>query len=78
MGTNDSPAGWLLLLAQLPSTPSRIRVALWRQLRAAGKQLAAPARQQILEFKARTPVLHTDTVLNAQWGPLTNAQRCMV
>jgi hypothetical protein len=36
MGTNDSPAGWLLLLAQLPSTPSRIRVALWRQLRAAG------------------------------------------
>jgi ChrB-like protein len=36
MGTDDSPAGWLLLLAQLPSTPSRIRVALWRQLRAAG------------------------------------------
>jgi hypothetical protein len=36
MGTDNSPAGWLLLLAQLPSTPSRIRVALWRQLRAAG------------------------------------------
>jgi hypothetical protein len=36
MGTDNSPAGWLLLLAQLPSTPSRVRVALWRQLRAAG------------------------------------------
>ena len=36
MATDDPPAGWLLLLAQLPSTPSRIRVALWRQLRAAG------------------------------------------
>lgn len=33
----DSPApGWLLLLTQLPKTPSRARVALWRRLRAAG------------------------------------------
>jgi hypothetical protein len=36
LGTDSSPPGWLLLLAQLPSTPSRVRVALWRQLRAAG------------------------------------------
>jgi hypothetical protein len=36
LGTDSSPSGWLLLLAQLPSTPSRVRVALWRQLRAVG------------------------------------------
>lgn len=29
-------SGWLLLLAQLPASPSSIRVALWRRLRAAG------------------------------------------
>ena len=28
--------GWLLLLAQLPASPSSARVALWRRLRAAG------------------------------------------
>jgi hypothetical protein len=28
--------GWLLLLAQLPGTPSSARVALWRRLRAIG------------------------------------------
>jgi hypothetical protein len=49
-----------------------------RQLRAAGEQFAPPAGEQILEFEARTPVLHSVTVLNAQWGPLTNVQRCMV
>jgi hypothetical protein len=32
---NSSP-DWLLLLVQLPSTPSSARVALWRQLRANG------------------------------------------
>ncbi len=36
MGTDGSPSGWLLLLAQLPSTPSSARVWLWRRLRAAG------------------------------------------
>jgi hypothetical protein len=36
MGTDSSPPGWLLLLVQLPSTPSSVRVALWRRLRAAG------------------------------------------
>ncbi len=36
MGTDSSPSGWLLLLAQLPSTPSSARVSLWRRLRAAG------------------------------------------
>jgi hypothetical protein len=36
MGRDSSLPGWLLLLAQLPSTPSRVRVALWRRLRAAG------------------------------------------
>ena len=36
MGTDDSPSGWLLLLVQLPSTPSRVRVALWRRLRTVG------------------------------------------
>ena len=36
MGTESSPPGWLLLLVQLPSTPSSVRVALWRRLRAAG------------------------------------------
>jgi predicted Mrr-cat superfamily restriction endonuclease len=33
---DSSPPGWLLLLAQLPSTPSSARVALWRRLRAIG------------------------------------------
>jgi hypothetical protein len=33
----ERPAvGWLLLLAQLPSSPSSARVALWRRLRAIG------------------------------------------
>jgi hypothetical protein len=33
----EKPApGWLLLLAQLPSSPSSARVALWRRLRAIG------------------------------------------
>src|ERR1700678_4749985 len=36
MERDSSLPGWLRLLAQLPSTPSRVRVALWRQLRAAG------------------------------------------
>jgi hypothetical protein len=36
MGSDSSPSGWLLLLAQLPSTPSSVRVALWRRLRAVG------------------------------------------
>ena len=36
MGTDNFPPGWLLLLIQLPSTPSSVRVALWRRLRAAG------------------------------------------
>ena len=31
-----SAPGWLLLLVQLPRTPSSARVALWRRLRAAG------------------------------------------
>jgi hypothetical protein len=31
-----TPSGWLLLLAQLPSSPSSSRVALWRRLRAIG------------------------------------------
>jgi hypothetical protein len=29
-------SGWLLFLAQLPSAPSSVRVALWRRLRAIG------------------------------------------
>lgn len=33
---DNSPSGWLLLLVQLPSTPSSARVALWRKLRAIG------------------------------------------
>jgi hypothetical protein len=36
MDADGSPPGWLLLLAQLPSTPSSARVALWRRLRASG------------------------------------------
>lgn len=36
MGADNSPSGWLLLLVQLPSTPSSARVALWRRLRAIG------------------------------------------
>ena len=33
----ESPSpGWLLLLAQLPSSPSSARVALWRRLRTVG------------------------------------------
>ena len=30
------PSGWLLLLVQLPSTPSSARVTLWRRLRSIG------------------------------------------
>jgi hypothetical protein len=36
MHADDCTSGWLLLLAQLPRTPSSARVALWRRLRAAG------------------------------------------
>lgn len=36
MGADGCAPGWLLLLAQLPRTPSSARVALWRRLRAAG------------------------------------------
>ena len=36
MDVDSSSASWLLLLAQLPSTPSSTRVALWRRLRAIG------------------------------------------
>jgi hypothetical protein len=36
MDTESSPSSWLLLLAQLPSSPSSARVALWRRLRAIG------------------------------------------
>ena len=34
--TDGFPASWLLLLTQLPRSPSSHRVALWRRLRAAG------------------------------------------
>jgi hypothetical protein len=36
MDSDGTSAGWLLLLAQLPSSPSSPRVALWRRLRAIG------------------------------------------
>jgi hypothetical protein len=36
VGSDGGAGGWLLLLAQLPGTPSSARVALWRRLRAAG------------------------------------------
>ena len=36
MDAETDPAGWLVLLAQLPSKPSSARVALWRRMRAAG------------------------------------------
>jgi hypothetical protein len=36
METGSPSPGWLLLLAQLPSSPSSARVALWRRLRAVG------------------------------------------
>ena len=36
METGSPSSGWLLLLAQLPSSPSSARVALWRRLRAVG------------------------------------------
>jgi hypothetical protein len=36
MDADDWTSGWLLLLAQLPKSPSSARVALWRRLRAAG------------------------------------------
>jgi hypothetical protein len=36
MDADGSSSGWLLLLAQLPSTPSSARVALWRRLRTIG------------------------------------------
>jgi hypothetical protein len=40
MDADGSSSGWLLLLAQLPSTPSSARVALWRRLRAIGATAA--------------------------------------
>ena len=36
MAKNSRSPAWLLLLAQLPSSPSSARVALWRHLRAIG------------------------------------------
>jgi hypothetical protein len=36
MDADGRTSGWLLLLSQLPKTPSSARVALWRRLRAAG------------------------------------------
>ena len=36
MDADGCASGWLLLLAQLPSSPSSARVALWRRLRAVG------------------------------------------
>jgi ChrB-like protein len=36
MEADGCASGWLLLLAQLPRSPSSARVALWRRLRAAG------------------------------------------
>jgi hypothetical protein len=36
MEVDGCASGWLLLLAQLPRSPSSARVALWRRLRAAG------------------------------------------
>lgn len=36
MGADGCTSGWLLLLSQLPRTPSSARVALWRRLRAVG------------------------------------------
>jgi hypothetical protein len=36
MNADGRASGWLLLLAQLPKSPSSARVALWRRLRAAG------------------------------------------
>jgi hypothetical protein len=36
MATDKASCGWVLFLAQLPSSPSSARVALWRRLRAIG------------------------------------------
>lgn len=36
MAADLTSSGWLLLLTQLPSSPSSSRVALWRRLRAGG------------------------------------------
>jgi hypothetical protein len=36
MDVDSCASGWLLLLAQLPKSPSSPRVALWRRLRAVG------------------------------------------
>jgi hypothetical protein len=36
MDGKSPQAGWLLLLAQLPSTPSSARVSLWRRMRGLG------------------------------------------
>jgi hypothetical protein len=36
MDADGRPPSWLLLLTQLPRSPSSARVALWRRLRAAG------------------------------------------
>jgi hypothetical protein len=36
MDTESYSSGWLMLLTQLPSKPSIVRVALWRHMRAAG------------------------------------------
>ena len=36
MDAETYPSSWLMLLAQLPSKPSSVRVALWRRMRAAG------------------------------------------
>jgi hypothetical protein len=60
-----SSSGWLLFLAQLPSTPSSTRVALWRRLRAAGATSVVNGAWVLPETAPHTEVFERlrDTVL---------------
>lgn len=54
MDADSRAPGWLLLLAQLPGTPSSARVALWRRLRAAGATTMVNSAWVLPETAAHT------------------------
>ena len=64
LGAGEAPAVFAALLGNFADALEH-QHRRQRQLRAAGKHFAASAGQQVLEFEARTPILHSDTVLAA-------------
>jgi hypothetical protein len=83
MDADDRTSGWLLLLAQLPKSPSSARVALWRRLRAAGATIMINSAWALPETPPHAALLGqlrdgvireggTAFVLNVSVSPETN------